>query len=110
MASIRIESQDVLDESREGIAFIAVWKNGRSWFCMAFYPDVIDDAPTLAFEDYELRMLENIANKDEHAVLVNSYYHNLGDCTCMTRDSLADALRWQYEKGYSLVSDFLKNC
>ena len=37
------------------------------------------------------------------------YYHNLGDTTCMTRESLADALRWQYDLQHYTVADVL-NC
>ena len=110
MAGLRIEARDVLDEARDAIAFIAVWKNGRSWRCMAFYPDVVDDNPTLAFEDFERNQLENIVKIDPQAILVNGYYDNLGDCDCMTRDSLADALRWQYENGHNLIADTLATC
>lgn len=106
MASIRIEAQDVLDIARDGIGWIALWKNGRSWETMIFWPD-IDNHGRPIFDDFDTEGLKNIIKADHGAVLLNSYYHNLGDTTCMTRDSLADALRWQYELKRSMIDDLL---
>lgn len=106
MASIRVEAQDVLDVARDGIGWIAVWKNGRSWRTFTFWPDIDDDGNAV-FEGYEIEALQNILAIDRRAIIVNSWYHNLGDTTCMTRDSLADALRWQYDLQHYMVSDVL---
>ena len=108
MASIRTEAQDVLDIARNGIGWIAVWKNGRSWNTFVFWPD-IDDAGYPVFDEFDLEGLKNIVARDPGAVIVNSYYHNLGDTTCMTRDSLANFLRWQYDLQHYTVADVL-NC
>ena len=108
MASIRQTAQDVLDIAREGIGWIALWKDGKGWMSMDFWPDIDKDG-TLIFEDYELERLQNIAKLDNNAVLLNSWYHNLGDTTCMNRESLADALRWQYDIQHYTVADVL-NC
>lgn len=106
MASIRIEAQDVLDIARDGIGWIALWKNGRSWETMIFWPDV-DSHGHPIFDDFDMEGLKNIVKTDPGAVLLNSYYHNLGDTTCMTRDSLADTLRWQYELKRFMIDDLL---
>lgn len=108
MASIRTEAQDVLDIARDGIGWIALWKSGRGWSTFCFWPDITSENE-LAFEDYEIEALQNILVTDPRAIIVNSYYHNLGDTTCMTRDSLADALRWQYDLQHYTVADVL-NC
>jgi hypothetical protein len=108
MASLRIEAQDVLDVARDGIGWIALWKKGRSWTAFCFWPDITSN-DALVFEDYEVEQLQNILAIDPHAIIVNSYYHNLGDTTCMTRDTLADALRWQYELQHFTVADVLEN-
>lgn len=104
MASIRQAAQDVLDIGRDGIGWIALWKDGKGWMSMGFWPD-IDRAGRLTFEDYEVERLRNITKIDSQAILVNSWEHNLGDTTCMTRDSLAEALRWQYGNQHYLVKD-----
>lgn len=106
MASIKIEAQDVLDIARDGIGWIAVWKKGRSWETTVFWPDIQRDG-TLVFEDDDIEELREINSVDPCAILVNSWYHNLGDTTCMTRDTLADALRWQYGLQNSLVVQYL---
>lgn len=106
MASIRVEAQDVLDIARDGIGWIALWKTGRSWRTQIFWPD-IDKNGYPVFDDWDLGGLKNIVALDPGAVILNSYYHNLGDTTCMTRDSLADALRWQYELKRFRIDDQL---
>lgn len=107
MASLRQEAQDVLDIARDGIGWIACWKNGRGWNCMTFWPDDITSDNDLVFDDFDIEGLQNILKTDPRAILVNSYHHNLGDTECMTRDSLAAALRWQYELQHYLVADAL---
>lgn len=109
MATLRQNAQDMLDIAREGIGWIALWKDGKGWMSMDFYPD-IDKDDNLIFEDYDQEQLKNIVNLDPNAILVNAYYWNLGDCTCMTRDTLANALRWQYEMGRAKLVDTLQNC
>lgn len=106
MASIRTEAHDVLDVARDGIGWIALWKNGRSWNTFCFWPDITSEND-LVFDDFDMEGLQNILKADRRAILVNSYYHNLGDTTCMTRDSLADALRWQYDIQHYTVADVL---
>lgn len=107
MASVRKAAQDVLDEARDGIAWIAFWQDGKGWMSMAFWPDYDERTNTFNFEDYELERLRSIFRLDPEAILVNSYYHNLGDTEDMTRDSLANALRWQYVNKSGQVLDIL---
>ena len=111
MASIRKAAQWVLDDCRDGIGWVAIWKEGRSWeseriygvdFYECTYTATIDDAE-------EQERLQAILAIDPHAIIVNGYYHNLGDPDCMTRDTLADALRWQYELQNATVANFLEN-
>ena len=106
MASMRQTAQDMIDVAREGIGWIALWKDGKGWMARDLYPD-IDRENNLVFEDYQLEALQLIRQQDPRAILVNGWYHNLGDTTCMTRDSLADALRWQYDLQHYTVADAL---
>lgn len=106
MASMRQTAQDMIDVAREGIGWIALWKDGKGWMARDLYPD-IDRENNLVFEDYQMEALQSIVALDPHAILVNGWHHNLGDTTCMTRDSLADALRWQYNLQHYTVADVL---
>ena len=109
MASLRIEAQDVLDIARDGMGWIVLWKKGRSWSAMSMWPDFDEPSYTAKVDDFELEQLQNVLAIDPHAIIVNGYYHNLGDPECMTRDTLADALRWQYELQHATVANFLEN-
>lgn len=106
MATLRQTAQDMIDIAREGIGWIALWKDGKGWMAMDYYPD-IDRDDNLIFEDYDIDSLQNIVALDPRAILVNGWYHNLGDTTCMTRDSLAEALRWQYNLQHYTAADAL---
>lgn len=106
MATLRQNAQDMLDVAREGIGWIALWKDGKGWMSRDFYPDM-DRSGALIFEDYDLEALSSIVELDPNAILVNGWHWNLGDCDCMTRDSLAAALRWQYDMGHAQLADVL---
>jgi hypothetical protein len=103
---MRQTAQDMIDVARDGIGWIALWKDGKGWMAMDYYPDINRDN-SLIFEDYDIDSLQNILKIDPRAILVNGWYHNLGDTTCMTRDSLAEALRWQYDIQHYPVADVL---
>lgn len=111
MASIRNAAQWVLDDCRDGIGWVAIWKEGRSWESERIYGvDFNEREYTATIDDSEEQeRLQAILAIDPHAIIVNSYYHNLGDTECMTRDTLADALRWQYELQNATVANFLEN-
>lgn len=106
MASMRQTAQDMIDVARDGIGWIALWKDGKGWMARDLYPD-IDRNGNLIFEDYQTEALQSIVSLDPNAILVNGYEHNLGDTTCMTRDTLAAALRWQYDLQHYTVADAL---
>lgn len=107
MATLRQNAQDMIEVAREGIGWIILWKDGKGWMTRDIYPD-IDRESNLIFEDYQREALEAAVEIDPHAILVNGWHHNLGDTTCMTRDSLAEALRWQYNLQHYTVADALR--
>lgn len=108
MSSIREIARYYLDDARDGIQWIAVWKIGRSWEAKNFCPADISRNGVPTWEDEDLETLREIAAADPHAVILNSYYHNLGDTEEMTAENLARFLRWQYEDiGGMVISDYL---
>lgn len=111
MASIRKAAQWVLDDCRDGIGWVCIWKEGRGWESERIYGVDFDERTyTATIDDAdELERLQDILAIDPRAIIVNGYYHNLGDPECMTRDTLADALRWQYELQNATVANFLEN-
>lgn len=99
MASIRKIASMYFDECYDGIQWIALWKEGKSWEAKVFYSVDYNekDGSTVAADAEELEQMEEILKLDQDAVLLNSYYCNLGG-EDMTVQSLANALRWQYEE------------
>lgn len=95
-----------MEEARDGIAWIALYKDGRNWNVSCFWPDISYDG-SLVFEPDDLEEFKNILATDPNAILVNGYYCNLGPLDDMTQDSLEAGLRWQYEEHYNLLSNTL---
>ena len=101
MASLRDTVKQYQEELRDGIAWVAFWREGRSWNGEDFYLDAGD---SLAAE--QKSRLEEIRQKDPTAVILNSYYcgYLAGD---MTVDELTAGVRRHYENGYNDVADFI---
>ena len=101
MASLRDTVKQYQEELRDGIAWVAFWREGRSWNGEDFYLDAGD---SLTAE--QKSRLEEIRQKDPTAVILNSYYcgYLAGD---MTVDELTAGVRRHYENGYNDVADFI---
>ena len=101
MASLRNTVKQYQEELRDGIAWIAFWREGRSWDGEDFY---LDTGDSLTAE--QKSRLEEIRQKDPAAVILNSYYcgYLAGD---MTVDELTAGVRRHYENGYNDVVDFI---
>lgn len=107
MASLRNTAQNVLEEARDGIAWIALYKQGRGWAASCFWPEIGRNGE-LTFDLDDLNELKEILAADRDAILVNGYYCNLGSMDEMTRDSLTNALRWQYESQWSRLAEAME--
>ena len=101
MASLRDTVKQYQEELRDGIAWVAFWREGRSWNGEDFYLDAGD---SLTAE--QKSRLEEIRQKDPAAVILNSYYcgYLAGD---MTVGELTAGVRRHYENGYNDVADFI---
>lgn len=101
MASLRDTVKDYQDELRDGIAWVAFWKQGRSWNAEYFHLDMDD---TLYPEDRS--RLEEIKSTDPAAVILNGYYcgHLGGD---MSLDELTAGVRYHYENSMNDINAFI---
>ena len=91
MASLRDTVKDYQEELRDGIAWVAFWKTGRSWNAEDFHLELGD---TLYPEDRS--RLEKIKQADPAAVVVNGYYSGyLGEDRNL--DELTAGVRRHYE-------------
>ena len=101
MASLRDTVKDYQDELRDGIAWVAFWKQGRSWNAEYFHLDMDD---TLYPEDRS--RLEEIKSTDPAAVILNGYYcGHLGED--MSLDELTAGVRYHYENRMNDIDGFI---
>ncbi|MCM1118522.1 MAG: YodL domain-containing protein [bacterium] len=101
MASLRDTVKDYQDELRDGIAWVAFWKKGRSWNAEYFHLDMND---TLYPEDRS--RLEEIKSTDPAAVILNGYYcRHLGED--MSLDELTAGVRYHYENSMNDIDGFI---
>ena len=110
MASLRDCARYVREEAADGIAWIAVWKVGRSWNVDTVWPEDLEyDQGVMILEADDLERLREIVKADSDAILVSGEYSNIG---CSGTGALpdvqvlTDALRWQYEDCHLLISDW----
>ena len=102
MASLRYIVNQFKEELREGIAWVAFWKEGRLWNGEYFY---LDSEERLSVKDKT--RLEEICSMDAGAVMVNGYY-----CSYFREDmsitEMAFGVRCHYENHYDDISSFMK--
>ena len=102
MASLRDTVKDYQEELRDGIAWVAFWKTGRSWNAEDFHLE-LDDC---LYPEDRSRM-EEIKQADPAAVVVNGYYSGyLGEDRNL--DELTAGVRRHYENGYSNIGEFIE--
>lgn len=102
MASLRDMVSEYQDDLRNGIAWLAFWREGRSWQAEAFHLDLDD---TLYQED-RARLAE-IQAADPRAVVVNGYYSGyLGEE--MNVAELAAGVRHHYDNGLNNIAPFME--
>ena len=102
MASLRDMVSEYQDDLRNGIAWLAFWREGRSWQAEAFHLDLDD---TLYPED-RARLAE-IQADDPRAVVVNGYYSGyLGEE--MNVAELAAGVRHHYDNGLNNIAPFME--
>ena len=102
MASLRDVVSEYQDDLRNGIAWLAFWREGRSWQAEAFHLDLDD---TLYPED-RARLAE-IQAADPRAVVVNGYYSGyLGEE--MNVAELVAGVRHHYDNGLNNIVPFME--
>ena len=102
MASLRDMVSEYQDDLRNGIAWLAFWREGRSWQAEAFHLDLDD---TLYPED-RARLAE-IQAADPRAVVVNGYYSGYLSEE-MSVAELAAGVRHHYDNGLNNIAPFIE--
>ena len=97
MASLRDAIKAQQEELQSGNAWVAFWKEGRSWHSEAFH---LDMGATLYPED-EWRLRE-IEAADPAAIVLNGYLSEN-----MTLDELTTSIRYHYEHRMNGITGFI---
>ena len=108
MASIKEIVRAYNGEMRDGIAWVAIWKEGRSWNAEAFWAEGggYDDGYTFEREDME--RMQEIIKIDPKAVMLNGYYTNCGiaeDGSASVADIIS-GIEWNYYNRYNQLFGF----
>ena len=102
MASLRDVVSEYQDDLRNGIAWLAFWREGRSWQAEAFHLDLDD---TLYPED-RARLAE-IQAADPRAIVVNGYYSGYLS-EKMSVAELAAGVRHHYDNSLNNITPFME--
>lgn len=102
MASLRDKVKELQEDLRDGIAWVAFWKEGRSWNAEYFHLEM----GNYLYPEDKSRLME-IRETDPAAVVVNGYYSGyLGEDRSL--DELTAGVRHHYETGYSNIKEFIE--
>ena len=108
MASLKEIIKDNHYEITDGIAWVVVYKKGRSWKCAYFYPEDGCYDEGYIFSDEDIQELKQIAKSDNKAICINGYYMGFG--YDFTLKEIEDRVLWMYEARYNQLSnDFLES-
>ena len=110
MASLRSCASSIRWEAADGIAWIAVWKENRSWNAETIFPEDFNyESKRMDLSVDDMVRVREIMKKDPNAIFVNGYYSNIGcyeDGTLPDIQVLVNALRWQYVYCHPVISDW----
>ncbi len=102
MASLRDTVKEYQEELRDGIAWVAFWKEGRSWNAESFHLEVDG-----TLDPFDRSRLEEIKSTDPAAVILNGYYcGQLGED--MSLDKLTAGVRYHYENSMNDLDGFIE--
>lgn len=100
MAALHEIVRQYAEEIRDGIAWVIIWKTGRSWHAESVWLN--QDSDTFELED--LSTATEILEQDPNAVMVNGYYcGHFGEN--MTIAELEAGILWHYEGSRNLLKD-----
>ena len=102
MASLRDTVKEYQEELRDGIVWVAFWKEGRSWNAEPFHLEMDG-----TLDPFDRSRLEEIKAADPAAVILNGYYCGQlgGD---MSLDELTAGVRYHYENSMNDLDGFIE--
>ena len=106
MSSLRGLVGECRDELVNGVAWVVLYKGGRSWQAEAFYPVSGDYEDGFVFDSEDYDRMKEIAAIDHKAICINGDY--VGGFADFTLDELEKKILWFYESRlHQLSGDFI---
>lgn len=107
MASLKQVIRDNRFEITNTVAWVAIYKDGRSWMAEAFYPKDGDYENGYVLDEYDYGRMKEIVDTDHKAICINGDY--MGGLEDFTLDELENKILWFYERRlHQLQGDFLE--
>ena len=108
MARLRTIAEQLKGVAEDGIGWIVIWKEGKSWNGREVWPEYREDSHSLILDKEDRETIREIVKKDPQAILVNSWVHNLGVVDYeVSTIKLEENLRWHYQEGTAMAKDAL---
>lgn len=79
MSSLREIIKFNRNEIVEGMAWVVIWKNGRSWNCECFWEGSGSYEDGYEFLHEDIKQMNEISKIDPKAIVVNGYYMGFGE-------------------------------
>ena len=106
MASLKSIVKEEYNTIADGIAWVVIYKEGRSWKCNYFYEENGSYDEGLVFSTDDMKELRRISQIDHKAICINGYYMGFGED--FTLKEMEDKILWMYtERLNQLQGDFL---
>ena len=106
MASLKDIIKEEYSTIADGIAWVAIYKEGRSWKSDYFYEESGSYDEGLVFSADDMEELRRISRVDNKAICINGYYMGFGED--FTLKEMEDKILWMYtERLNQLKGDFL---
>lgn len=108
MASLKQIVKTYRDEIVNGIAWVAIYKEGRSWKADVYWAENGDYENGFVFKPDELEALEEIARIDHKGICINGYYMGFGED--FTLNEIVDKVLYFYEERRNQLHDDFLEC
>lgn len=106
MSSLKEIVKENRDEIVEGMAWVVIWKNGRSWNCECFWEESGSYEDGYEFLPEDIERMKKVSNIDPKAISVNGYYMGIGED--FTIEDIENKILYFYETRLNqLNGDFL---
>lgn len=104
MASLKDIAAERYDDIADGMAWVAVYKNKRSWESSVFW-ETDNYGEGTDFSEEDIAEMKQILQTDCFAICINGYQMGFGPD--LTKKETADKLLWMYGKHFNMLKNIV---